>query len=257
MFLITPLLQCRFLCAEVGDSLNGTVGHVKDAVVGAVHGIGQGLDGVLHTATDGAKTISTTLISGVGDVANGGTTTDSGTEYTHIPLKDPGVAMADGDQLAEFKQSLQTRADSMEETLESGVDELMMETADLGGGASDGGALESMSVSQTTTVDAAVASAVATADGGGDGGGEGGGVVDDNNDVVGVADNGAHVANKTPTHSIDSLRTSSPDPEIERALSNKVDGQRKVSSPEPTINELGELQRAADTMLKTGGSVEQ
>lgn len=238
---------------DVGDSLNGTVGHVKDAVVGAVHGIGQGLDGVLHTATDGAKTISTTLLGGVGagETNNGNATTDSGTEYTHIPLKEPAAAMrlldgtADGGQLAEFKQALDKRADGMEETVEAGVDELMKETDDMVGSVS--GAVESMSVSQTTTVDAAVAS-------GGDGG-DG----DDNNDVVVEAakpDDPAD-ANKTPTHSLDSLRTSSPDPEIERALSNTEDAQRKGPSPEPTINELGELERAATTMLKTGGRVEQ
>lgn len=47
-----------------------------------------------------------------------------------------------------------------------------------------------------------------------------------------------NVDEKTPTHSLDSLRTSSPDPEIEKALSNVG---KTSSSPQPTFNEMSEI----------------
>lgn len=46
------------------------------------------------------------------------------------------------------------------------------------------------------------------------------------------------VNDQTPTHSLDSLRTSSPDPEIENALLNVV---KSSTSPQPTFNEMSEI----------------
>lgn len=221
--------------AEVGDSLNGTVGHVKDAMVGAVHGIGQGLDGVMHTAADGVKSIGSTLSSGVGGL------TESGTEYTHIPLKVP----EDGANLDEFKEKLLMKVESID------ADEMAG-----GAAAADVDALDAL-LAESESV---------AADGSGGDNGDDGTKTPTPNDAKHTANNApqppqqpdddsagiiANVANadpnKTPTHSIDSLRTSSPDPEIEMALSN-VDAatRRNGPSPVPTINELSELDKAAN-----------
>lgn len=181
--------------ADAGEGINGTVGHMKDAVVGAVHG----LDGTLSTATDGAKAM-------VSDVENKAKTAvlsavDSVTEFTHIPLRDPNKM---DDHLEEFKETLLKKAQSFSDDTDQLTDDLIKDTEDL---MVSGATAAESTLSQVT---ASLPSTTAPLE----------------------------VDEKTPTHSLDSLRTSSPDPEIEKALSN-VD--RSKMSPQPTFNELREI----------------
>lgn len=223
-------MNSYFNFTEAGDNLNGTV---KEAMVGAVHGIGQGLDGVLHTATDGVKTISKSLD---GMIGNSGTT-ESGVEYTHIPLKDVDDAAGDA-HLAEFKQTLLKKVQSFETTdAADGVDDLMKETADMAADVPD--ALDAVLMAAESMTD----------DGGGDGGDavmstlETGNNVHEDDVTNVVEESNADAANHQRDD--DSLRTSSPDEEIEKALANNDSHRPMVPSPVPTINELHELEKAA------------
>lgn len=187
--------------ADAGDGLNGAVGHIKEAVVGAVHG----LDGTVSSATDGAKAMLT-------DVENKAKTAvlsavDSVTEYTHIPLRDPNKM---DDHLEEFKETLLKKAQSFSEDTDKLADDLIKETEDIVNGDLNPAepTTNKITASQPNTVD-----------------------------------------DKTPTHSLDSLRTSSPDPEIENALLN-VD--KSSTSPQPTFNEMSEI--ASESMNEESSS---
>lgn len=176
--------------SDAGEGINGTVDHIKEAVVGAVHG----LDGSLSTATEGAKAM-------VSDVESKAKTAvlsavDSVTEFTHIPLRDPNKM---DDHLEEFKETLLKKAQSFSDDTDQLADDLIKDTEDI--------------------VRGGVASAVSTAN-----------VITSSLPTI--------VDDKTPTHSLDSLRTSSPDPEIENALLNV---EKSIASPQPTFNEMSEI----------------
>lgn len=120
------------------------------------------------------------------------------TDYTHIPLKDTTVADDANEHMTEFKESLEKTAQSYNDEIEQLSDELMKETSDV---VSDG-------------------------------------IMEVENKIVeSIKNESAEMMdNKTPTHSIDSLKTNSPEPEIEKALSN--DEKKSPPSPKPTLKEF-------------------
>lgn len=129
---------------------------------------------------------------------------DSVTEYTHIPLRDPNKA---DDHLEEFKENLLKKAQSFSDDTDQLADDLIKDTADI---VNEGTAVTIKHVSDAAKT------------------------ISLEHQLLDKLDD------KTSTHSLDSLRTSSPDPEIEKALSN-VDKRKHISSPEPTLNELSEM----------------
>lgn len=64
-----------------------------------------------------------------------------------------------------------------------------------------------------------------------------------------------NTVDKTPTHSIDSLKTSSPEPEIEKALMNSM--HKSPPSPEPTLTEMSEIKAGGDTVNVAAATAEQ
>ena len=159
-------------------------------MVGAVQGIGHGLDGAMHNAADGIKQAVTSGTSAV----------EQQTEnIKHIPLKDPNgddTTMTD-EHLEEFKEILLKKTKSFSDDTDKLADDLIKETEDIVDSTKD--TVQSMK---------------------------------DNvlKDVINNDD-------KTPTHSIDSLKTSSPEPEIEKAL-NKLSNISNNPSPEPTFTDI-------------------
>lgn len=130
--------------------------------------------------------------------------TESGTEYTHIPLKDTKMANV-SEHLEEFKENLLRKAQSFSDDTDKMTDDLMKETEQIGSDVT-----HSMDESITTVKENIMEP--------------------DNN-------------NKTPTHSIDidSLKTNSPEPEIENAILN--DTMVRSPSPVPTLSELKEMSK--------------
>lgn len=180
------------------------MGHVKDAVVGAVHGIGQGLDGVLHSATDGAKGLATDAKARA--TAAVSATADSVTEYTHIPLRDPHQM---DEHLEEFKENLLKKAQSFSDDTEQLTDDLIKDTEDV--------VTNTLDTVKSTTADAV--DTFQTLDNK---------IADGNDDTTSI-------------HSLDSLRTTSPEPEIEKALANEDTTRKLAPSPVPTFNEMKEI----------------
>lgn len=171
-------------------------------MVGAVHGIGQGLDGAIHNATaDGIKQVESNAEAAATKAME---SSSAVTEYTHIPLKDPNKA---DEHLQEFKENLLKKAQSFSEenTVDKMADDLMRDTDELM--ANNKSILTSNDDADDGAVDLLV----------------------NNNEE------------KTPTHSLDSLKTTSPEPEIEKALANDESNQKRIPSPEPTMREMSAI----------------
>lgn len=193
---------------DVGETINGTVGHVKEAVVGAVQGIGHGLDGAMHNANNEVKKVE----AAVTNLGNNGITntmkTNSDpsdtntTEFTYIPLKDPNSSNVD-EHLEEFKENLLKKAQSFSDDTDKMADDLIKETEDV----------VREAAKETTAMAQSIPDKL----------------------VKEVTD----IDDKTPTHSLDSLKTNSPEPEIEKALAN--DMHKSAPSPEPTLAELSAI----------------
>lgn len=147
------------------------------------------------------------------------TTSDSSetcaTEFTYIPLKDPNAKNVD-EHLEEFKENLLKKAQSFSDDTDKMADDLIKETEDVAREAAK--ETTSKAVSAATTMAQSIPDQLV-------------------NEVIDIDD-------KTPTHSLDSLKTSSPEPEIEKALAN--DMHKSAPSPEPTLTELSAIKASAD-----------
>lgn len=131
------------------------------------------------------------------------------TEFTYIPLKDPNARNVD-EHLEEFKENLLKKAQSFSDDTDKMADDLIKETEDVVSEAAK-------AVSATTTMTQSIPDQL----------------------VKELTD----IDDKTPTHSLDSLKTSSPEPEIEKALAN--DMHKSAPSPEPTLAELSAIKADA------------
>lgn len=136
------------------------------------------------------------------------------TEFTYIPLKDPNAKNVD-EHLEEFKENLLKKAQSFSDDTDKMTDDLIKETEDV---VREAAKETSTAVSAATTMAQSIPDQL----------------------VKEVTD----IDDKTPTHSLDSLKTSSPEPEIEKALAN--DMHISAPSPEPTLTELSAIKASAD-----------
>lgn len=196
LFTLKKLSFCSI--TDVGESINGTVGQVKDAVVGAVHGITHGIDGALHNTSDGVQKLESSITNQSMPSENNGDNV-GGTEYTYIPLKDPNNV---DEHLQEFKENLLKKAQSFSDDTDKMADDLIKETEDL---------VKSTTENVESTKE---------------------NILNDLNTELNNDD-------KTSTHSLDSLKTNSPEPEIEKALSHSM--HKSPPSPEPTLTEMSEI----------------
>lgn len=180
--------------------------------------MGQVKDAVVHAVqgighgVDDAMHTATDKLKQVENVVTGGVAEKNGnseTEYTYIPLKDPNV-VNDDEHLAEFKENLLKKAQSFSDDTEKLADDLIKDTEDV-----------------VTNETAAVAETVES-------------MLNDK-----LLLNEINVDDKTPTHSIDSLKTSSPEPEIEKALENVQ--KPNAPSPEPTLTEMSDMKSESPT----------
>lgn len=175
----------------------------------------------MHSASNEVKKVETAVTS----LANNGTTNtmktgsdlsdSNATEFTYIPLKDPNASNVD-EHLEEFKENLLKKAQSFSDDTDKMADDLIKETEDVVSEAAKETAMTAVSAGTKMTQSIPVQLV---------------------NEVTDFDD-------KTPTHSLDSLKTSSPEPEIEKALAN--DMHKSAPSPEPTLAELSAIKAGAD-----------
>ncbi|XP_055687564.1 titin isoform X2 [Lutzomyia longipalpis] len=131
------------------------------------------------------------------------------TESKYIPLKEPNGLM---ENLEERKTEMMKRVQSLSDEADKMADELIKETEDV---ITDG--VEDVASKVQNGLEGAK-DAVEDA-------------------VKEIAD---EVADKTPVHSIDSLKTGTPEPELERILETNED--TKSPSPKPTLMQLEDLE---------------
>lgn len=124
-----------------------------------------------------------------------------GTDYIHIPLKDPNKDLELNENLDDFKEHLTKTVKNISDETEKMTDDLMEETEDV-------------IVNKKIEIENKLLETIKT-----------------------QLNDEETMENKTPTHSIDdSLKTNSPEPEIEKALSS--DEKKSPPSPKPTLMEF-------------------
>lgn len=177
---------------DVGESLNGAAVSVKEAVIGAVKSIGNGVDdlatGVEHKIDEKLK------INKTGDDVP---TDENGEPLCKIiPLKDSKSASLD--EMDEFKDMLNKMTqDQMSSKVEAATN-----------------AVDSLDESVTNKL------------------------------VQEITE--MEINDKTPTHSLDSLKTSTPEPEIINAMLN--DTSKSAPSPKPTLKEMRSIEEMDEVL---------
>jgi hypothetical protein len=188
--------------SEVEHTIQETIGHVKGAVGDAVHSVTNGIDEAIHGKKEAAKELK----SGVNEMKNGmngedhnGDDDENNEQF--IPLKDVQHKM--NENFENMKNDMKKRADDTMDDAEQMANDLMKDTEDVVRDA-ETGIIDAMTVTDVEE-----------------------NLQDGHVDIL-------DLENKTPTHSIDSLKTGSPEPEIERILDN----DERMKTPEATLTEL-------------------
>lgn len=203
----------------MGDSINETIGNVKDAMTGAVHGLDDMISG--KKTEEHESEINT--IKNSNNVETFPTMNDDDCKY--IPLKGPNIASSMDENLEEFKKELSRKAESFSDDTDKMVDDIMSKTED---------SVESAKGAVTNMVKEI-----------------------DESLTNGIEDlDSMHIdLTKSPTHSVDSLINDSPEPEIEKLLSND-DGMSM--SPKHSISELGtSMTKPEDMLTEQNGNKEE
>lgn len=201
-----------FLFLDMGESINDTIGNVKDAMSGAVNGLDDMISGKKSEETE--SEINPTKNE------NNVETFPTNDDFKYIPLKGPNATSMD-ENLEEFKKELSRKAESFSDDTDKMVDDLMSKTED---------SVESAKGAVTNMVKGV-----------------------DETLMNGIEDLDSMQIDleqidltKSPTHSVDSLINDSPEPEIEKLLSND-DGMSM--SPKHSVSELGTNMVKPDDML--------
>lgn len=190
----------------MGESINDTIGNVKDAMSGAV----SGLDDMIS----GKKTEETESEINPTKNENNVETFPTNDDIKYIPLKGPNATM--DENLEEFKKELSRKAESFSDDTDKMVDDLMSKTED----SIENG--KEVVTNMVKEVDESLTN----------------GIEDLESMQIDLT--------KSPTHSVDSLINDSPEPEIEKLLSND-DGMSM--SPKHSVSELGTNMVKPDDML--------
>lgn len=203
----------------MGESINDTVGNVKDAMVGAVHG----LDNMISGKKTDEQENEINPIKNQSNVETFPTMNDGNNDdCKYIPLKGPNTTSMD-DNLEEFKKELSRKAESFSDDTDKMVDDLMTKTED---------SIESTKGAVTNMVkdiDESLTNGIEDLDS-----------MQIDLEQIDLT--------KSPTHSVDSLINDSPEPEIAKLLSND-DGMMSMS-PKHSVSELGtNMTKTGDNML--------
>lgn len=185
-----------FLIADVGE-------HMKETVQNVTNEIGGVFGGKKPVKEDSnlSEHINKTDLS-----QTNGHDGDN-PDYKIIPLKDPNKQIVD-ENLENIKNNILKKAQSFSDDTEQMADDIIKETEDL---IRDAETVASDSVTEMTTR-----------------------ITSSEDGTIEILNlEGNHT--KTPTHSIDSLVTSSPEPEIERILDNEP---KCPPTPEATMNSM-------------------
>lgn len=171
--------------------MNGAAVSVKEAVIGAVKGIGNGVD---ELTSDVEHKINEKLhLSKTEDAIP---TDEHGEPLCKIiPLKDSKTASLD--EMDEFKDILNKMTED-----------------------------QSLNIENATNAADALGESV------------------DNKLVQNISE--MEMNDKTPTHSLDSLKTSTPEPEIINAMLNDI--SKSAPSPKPTLTEMRSIEEMDDVL---------
>ncbi|XP_055626091.1 uncharacterized protein LOC129768451 isoform X1 [Toxorhynchites rutilus septentrionalis] len=189
---------------HAGETAIHDVGeHVKEAVQNVTNEIGGVLGGkkAVNEVSNPLEQISKTDLPQTNGHGN------DNPDYKIIPLKDPNKQIVD-ENLENIKNNILKKAQSFSDDTEQMADDIIKETEDL---IRDAETVASDSVTEMTTR-----------------------ITSSEDGTIEILNlEGNHT--KTPTHSIDSLITSSPEPEIERILDNEP---KCPPTPEATMNSM-------------------
>lgn len=211
----------------MGESINETIGNVKDKMTGAVHGLDDMISGKKTEENENEiNPIKSLNIVETFPTMNDGDTDDC----KYIPLKGPNIASGMDENLEEFKKELSRKAESFSDDTDKMVDDIMSKTED---------SVESAKGAVTNMVKEI-----------------------DESLTNGIEDlDSMHIdleqidLTKSPTHSVDSLINDSPEPEIEKLLSND-DGMSM--SPKHSVTELGtNMIKPEDMVTEQNGNKEE
>lgn len=189
------MIQIRELISifsDVSESLNGAAVSVKEAVVGAVKSIGNGVDDL---ANDVENKIDEKL--NIGKTADAMPTDENGEPLCKIiPLKDSKSASLD--EMDEFKDMLNKMTqDQMPSNLETATNGVVKLDENV----------QNKMIQEMSEME---------------------------------------LNDKTPTHSLDSLKTSTPEPEIINAMLNDI--SKSAPSPKPTLTEMRSIEEMDEVL---------
>ncbi|GAB0096156.1 hypothetical protein DMENIID0001_116330 [Sergentomyia squamirostris] len=190
---------------HTGEEMMNDVNHT---ISGTVEYVKETVVGAVHGV---GHDLESTIKGGNKDDKNGDDlTVEDLTESKYIPLKESSNGLMEN--LEERKTEMMKRVQSLSDEADKMADELIKETEDVIAGGVE------VSASKVQN-----------------------GVEDVKEAVEGVL-NGeeGEEADKTPVHSIDSLKTGTPEPEIERILESNE--ENKSPSPKPTLMQLEDLE---------------
>ncbi|XP_035905785.1 uncharacterized protein LOC118509368 isoform X1 [Anopheles stephensi] len=190
---------------HAGEAAINDVGeHMKEAVQNVTHEIENVLGGKKTDKSDHVNEDDPQ------PTANGhGDDTDN-PDYQIIRLKGSKQnSVEETEAMENMKNDLLTKAQSFGDDTDRMADDLMKETEDLMRDAETGIAHHEMTTRITSSEDGTI-------------------------EILNLEGN----APKSPNHSIDSLKTTSPEPEIERILAGTDDGTNAPDSPKATLNTL-------------------
>ncbi|XP_055606897.1 uncharacterized protein LOC129754711 isoform X1 [Uranotaenia lowii] len=200
----------------VKETANKTATEVLHAGETAIHGVGEQVKEAVQNVTHEIEGVL-----GKKSTKDGSDSNDDGhpqinghdkdgTDYQIIPLKDNSSSGVD-ENLENIKNNILKKAQSFGEDADKMADDIMKETEDLIRDAETGivDCASEMTTRITSSEDGTI-------------------------EILNLEGN----ETSTPTHSIDSLKTSSPEPEIERILDNEPNCP---PTPEATMNSLMEV----------------
>uniref|UniRef100_A0A182N7Y6 Uncharacterized protein n=1 Tax=Anopheles dirus TaxID=7168 RepID=A0A182N7Y6_9DIPT len=187
---------------QLGNGCRFNVGeHVKEAVQNVTHELENVLGG-RKDKSDHVNEDDQPTANGHGDADNA--------DYQIIRLKGSKQnSVEETEKMENMKNDLLTKAQSFGDDTDRMADDLMKETEDLLRDAETGIAHDEMTTRITSSEDGTI-------------------------EILNLEGN----APSTPNHSIDSLKTTSPEPEIERILAGGEEGSAPPDSPKATLNTL-------------------
>ncbi|XP_037906814.1 uncharacterized protein LOC119648966 isoform X1 [Hermetia illucens] len=205
---------------DVKSTVTETVSNVKEVVVEAVQNVGHGIESAINGKKDNSNNDDRD-IKDIGVMNNTGMDTNSADDdpHTHhIPLKGPSKSITSTMNpvaLDKLTDVINTKSKEYHDEAEKLTDDLIKETNDI--------------VSDTIdTTNQHVSKSI--------------------NQVVNTA---TTALQGSPVHSLNSLETNSPEPEIEKAMANG--NKMNPPTPKPTYSELEKLQSEISSSIIHSG----